>query len=131
MSIVPRKKHTGRLTPLELALMRVLWSESPLTLQEVHERLDADPPLAYTTVQTMLNVLHRKGHVKRELEGRGYRYRPATTRARAATQAVGDLIGQLFGGSVDDFVMAVLDHRDVDAAQVEKLARRVAKERKK
>jgi len=73
---LPRSKNTGRaLTPLELEIMSVLWRTGPANVQAVQ----AGPrgrELAYTTVQTMLNVLHRKGRVKRELRDRAYVYRP-------------------------------------------------------
>ena len=39
-------------------------------MAQVHARID--PPLAYTTVQTMLNILERKKKLKRELQGRAY-----------------------------------------------------------
>ena len=48
-----------RLTDLELEIMQVLWEAGPANVQTVQEQLKR--PLAYTTVQTMLNILHRKG----------------------------------------------------------------------
>ena len=49
--------------------MKVLWDAGPQTVQE---KLAGSTKLAYTTVQTMLNVLHRKERVKRVLRGRAY-----------------------------------------------------------
>ena len=111
--------------------MNVLWDESPLSLQEVHARLKLDPPVAYTTVQTILNVLHRKGHVTRKMEGRRYSYLPTTSRARAFSQTVRDVIGQLFGGSTEAFIVALIEENHVDPSVVASLARRVAQEKKK
>src|ERR1700730_10407527 len=56
-----------QLTPLELQIMNVLWDSGPSNVQSVQEKLSGSPKLAYTTVQTMLNVLHRKGRVRRRL----------------------------------------------------------------
>jgi BlaI family penicillinase repressor len=47
------------LTKLELQIMQVIWREGAGTVTQVQEALDQQ--LAYTTVQTMLNILHRKG----------------------------------------------------------------------
>ena len=55
-------KSQQQLTPLELQIMNVLWDCGPSNVQSVRERLAGPPKLAYTTVQTMLNVLHRKGY---------------------------------------------------------------------
>ncbi len=48
--------------------------------------------LAYNTVQTMLNVLQRKGKVRPQLKDRAYVYRPILSRQKAVRQAVGDML---------------------------------------
>ena len=67
-------KATKVLTPLERRIMRVLWDEGSGNVQKVLQGLTGEPQLAYTTVQTTLNVLHRKGKVKRKLIGRAFEY---------------------------------------------------------
>src|SRR5256885_1092682 len=62
--MAPLRKPPQQLTRLELQIMKVLWDIGPAPVQAVQERLSGEK-LAYTTVQTMLNVLHRKGRVKR------------------------------------------------------------------
>lgn len=118
--IAPR--NTPRqLTRLELQIMNVLWDLGPATVQEVQKRLDVKPRLAYTTVQTMLNVLLRKGRVARTLEGKAYRYRAVFSRAKAAAQSLNDLVDRLFGGSVEALAMNLLDHRELDRNKLERL----------
>jgi predicted transcriptional regulator len=63
-----KKSRKDGLTKLELKLMQVVWKRGRATVGRVQQ--DLEPPLAYTTVQTMLNLLERKGKLKRELEGR-------------------------------------------------------------
>ena len=63
-----------------------LWSwDRPVSVRDVLEDLNRDRVLAYTTVMTVLDNLHRKGMVLREKSGRAYHYRP--TRSRAAHTA--------------------------------------------
>ena len=114
-----RKKKSEQLTPLELDIMKVLWDEGPATVQTVQQHLPDHRQLAYTTVQTMLNVLHRKGKVKRSLKNRAYHYRAAVTRRQVAGQAIGDIINRLFGGSAESLVMSMVEHRHLTT---EKLA---------
>ncbi|RRO18013.1 BlaI/MecI/CopY family transcriptional regulator [Saccharopolyspora rhizosphaerae] len=72
---------------LETAVMEVLWAVGESAkVREVLDRLDTGRSLAYTTVLTVLDNLHRKGWVQREREGRAYRYRPVLTREEAAAQ---------------------------------------------
>ncbi|MEU7900861.1 BlaI/MecI/CopY family transcriptional regulator [Nonomuraea sp. NPDC049152] len=64
-----------RFGELEAAIMDVLWAaDGPLPVREVLNRLRPDRELAFTTVQTVMDILYRKDWVERELQGRGYRY---------------------------------------------------------
>ncbi len=103
------QKKIERLTPLELEIMTVLWEIKAANVQTVQQRLKRD--LAYTTVQTMLNVLHRKGKVKRALKDRAYFYRPAVSRQQVVGQTMKDIIDRLFGGSAESLVMSLLETR--------------------
>jgi len=102
--------------------MQVLWEKGASTVQAVQEKLPGES-LAYTTVQTMLNVLQRKGKVKRRLVGKAYEYRPVLSRERALREAAGDLLDRMFGGSVDALLMSLVKSRQIDAAKLAKLQR--------
>lgn len=121
---MPRKKNSEPpLTPLELELMKVLWETGPANVQTVQAHLHTRE-LAYTTVQTMLNVLHRKGRVKRELKERAYIYKPALTRQKAASQAVREMLDRFFGGSADSLVLNLVENRQLTPeklAEIQKL----------
>lgn len=66
---------------LEAVVMDRLWSwRDPATVREVLEDLRAEREIAYTTVLTVMDNLHRKGWLTRELDGRAYRYLPADSR---------------------------------------------------
>ncbi len=83
----------GRLGELEATVMNVLWrAPEPYRVREVRAELAPGRPLAYTTVMTVLDNLHRKGWVQRELEGRAYLYRPSATREEATAQALRDVL---------------------------------------
>jgi BlaI family transcriptional regulator, penicillinase repressor len=108
------------LTPLELQIMHALWETGPSTVQTVQEQLSGER-LAYTTVQTMLNILERKGRVKRKLIGKAYEYRPVLSREKAIREALGDMVERMFGGSVDALLMTLVKSRQLDAAKLSKL----------
>ena len=120
-----RKRKTGQLTPLELEIMKVLWDTGPATVQTVQERLAGEPRLAYTTVQTMLNVLHRKGKVKRALKSRAYEYEPVLSREKATSAAVRDIINRLFGGSAENLVMSLVESRHLTREKLARLSKLV------
>ncbi|WTP63493.1 BlaI/MecI/CopY family transcriptional regulator [Streptomyces phaeochromogenes] len=67
---------------LEDAVMTRVWKwNRPVTVREVLEDLQQERSIAYTTVMTVLDNLHQKGWVRREAEGRAYRYEAVSTRA--------------------------------------------------
>jgi BlaI family transcriptional regulator, penicillinase repressor len=101
------RRKTEHLTPLELEIMHVLWASGPANVQTVQQKLDRE--LAYTTVQTMLNILHRKGKVKRNLKDRAYFYKPAVSRSQATGQHMSDIVDRLFGGSAESLVMSLVE----------------------
>src|ERR1700723_4298073 len=117
-------KINQTLTPLELEIMQVRRDVGPCTVAEVQPKLKAD--LAYTTVQTMLNVLLRKNKVKRVQEGRAFRYRPTVRRERANGSALHDMVKRMFGGSSEALLMAMVDARQISAEELERVAQRLA-----
>jgi len=111
------------LTPLELEIMQVLWDGGPSTVAEVQPKLKGE--LAYTTVQTMLNVLLRKNKVTRVQEGRAFRYKASVSRDRATGGALKDMVKRMFGGSPEALLMALVDSRQISAEQLTRLADRL------
>jgi len=66
---------------LESAIMDVVWSaDRPQTVREVRERLRYGRPVAYTTVMTVMGILHGKGVLQRQKQGRAWLYWPAEAR---------------------------------------------------
>jgi predicted transcriptional regulator len=122
---VPKTPKTA-LTKLELQLMQVIWKRGASNVSEVQEGLEQE--LAYTTVQTMLNILERKGKLKRSLAGRAYIYSAAVSEEKASSHAVRDLIDRMFGGSSEELVMSLLKSRQLDAKKLARLTQRLEDE---
>jgi len=120
-----RKRKSQQLTPLELEIMKVLWDTGPATVQAVQGRLPGQPRLAYTTVQTMLNILHRKGKVDRALKQRAYEYRATLSRHKAARQTIRDVVDRLFGGSAESLMMSLVESRQLSPERLAELTRLV------
>lgn len=117
------QKEKDGLTRLELKIMQVVWRRGPSNVTEVQE--DLDEPLAYTTVQTMLNILERKGKVKRRLRGRAYEYSAAVSESKAVSHAVRDLVDRMFGGSTEELVMSLIKSRQLDRKTIARLTKRL------
>lgn len=80
---------------LEDAVMTRVWKwNRPVTVREVLEDLQQERSIAYTTVMTVLDNLHQKGWVRREAEGRAYRYEAVSTRAAYSAALMNDAWSQ-------------------------------------
>ena len=113
-----------QLTPLELEIMHVLWETGPANVMTVQQKLKRD--LAYTTVQTMLNILHKKGKAKRTLKDRAYFYKPAVSRKQVVSKHVIDVVDRLFGGSAESLVMSLLETKHLTPAKLARLQKLIA-----
>ena len=103
---------------LEQAIMDVVWAEgAPLTVREVLQRLSPQREPAYNTVQTVMEILHRKGWLSRAKEGRAFRY--AATADREAYAA--SLIDQVWSSGADRTATLVRLLEGLDQAEVVQL----------
>jgi len=122
---VTKEEKKAELTRLELKIMQVIWRLGASTVNDVQNEMHS--PLAYTTVQTMLNILERKGKLERELQGRAYVYRAKVSEEKAVGQTLRDMIDRMFGGSSEELVMSLLKSRQIDAKKLAKLSERFSK----
>ena len=113
------RTKSDNLTPLELEIMHVLWAEGPANVQTVQQHLARE--LAYTTVQTMLNILHRKGKVKRTLKDRAYVYKAVVSRSQVVGQHMSDIVDRLFGGSAESLVMSLVEMKHLTPRKLARL----------
>jgi predicted transcriptional regulator len=114
------------LTKLELQIMQVIWRDGAGNVAAVQAGLEQQ--LAYTTVQTMLNILHKKGKLKRTLRGRAFEYSATVSEDKASRHAVRDLVDRMFGGSSEELVMSLIKSRQIDAKKIAELTRRLEEE---
>jgi predicted transcriptional regulator len=105
---------------LEAVVMEHIWSsDEPLTVREVLNRIDRKPRLAYTTVLTVMDNLHRKGFLDRSKDGRAFRYRPIKDRAEHTAGLMHELLND--GGDTSITLLRFLDHMSpVEVARLKK-----------
>jgi predicted transcriptional regulator len=80
---------------LEAAVMECLWSRSePASVRDVLGELRTGKQLAYTTVMTVLDNLHRKNVVTRQMIGRAWMYQPAFSREQHTAMLLREVLGK-------------------------------------
>lgn len=119
-----------RISDAEHAVMEVLWDQSPLSAQEVVERVDPNRGWSANTVKTLLGRLLAKGAVGAEEDGRRYLYRPAVAREDYVAGESQRLIDRLFGGKLTPLVAHLAERdklSDADIAEIEAILRELKK----
>ena len=113
------------LTPHELDIMKLVWDRKEATVRDVYEALRARRRIAYTSVLTMMNVLERKGHLKKRAEGRTFVYQAARPRGQVLRAMVREFVERVFGGAAEPLLVHLLEDRKLTRRDLEALARRV------
>jgi predicted transcriptional regulator len=97
------------LGPLEWRVLQALWSRNQPA--SVRDLIPDFSDIAYTTLMTTLDRLHRKGVLARDKQGRAFVYRPALSRAEFESARAGDAIRAALstGGSLTPLVSTLID----------------------
>ena len=111
------------LTEAELRLMNVLWEKGPSTVQQVLEALPKKPALAYNSVLTTIRILERKGYVEHAKDGRAHVYIPLIGRQEASRSEIKHLVQRFFGSSHEALVLNILEERQIDQEELQRLQR--------
>jgi len=119
------KKSERKLTDAELEIMHVVWEIDGGTVRQVHEILNQQRPLAYTTVMTMMNILEEKGHLTRSKQGRAYRYEPVRPKSQVISGMVDDFVGRVFEGSAAPLVVSLVKDKKLSKKDLDEIARMI------
>jgi len=105
---------------LESAVLEALWSHGPLSTPAVHDVVGVPRNLAYTTILTVLQRLHKKGLVSREEQGRAHLYSAVLSREQFASrrgQALATALAALGDAGLAAF-LAETERLDPEALKV-------------
>jgi len=105
--------------------MKVVWSRQTATVRDVYEDLRARRRIAYTTVMTMMNVLERKGHLKKRAEGRSFLYQSVRPKRQVVGAMVREFLDRVFGGSAEPLLVQLVQDRRLTERDLAELSRRI------
>lgn len=106
--------------------MEALWEQSPLTSQEVIQRL-SETHWSAQTVKTLLGRLVKKGALSYEKDGRRFLYSPLVSREQYVEAQSTSLIDRLFGGRVTAMVAAFAEQGSLGEDDLKALKKLIAR----
>ena len=126
-----RAKRRRPLSSLEQVVMDYVWEHPGCTAETCRLGLAPQRALKDSTIRTVLRNLEEKGYVTHDLEGRTFVYRPVDTPRHVAVEAAQRLIDQFCGGSVEDFLVGLVDNQVLEPKQLRRLAEKIASRKEK
>jgi predicted transcriptional regulator len=110
---------------LQQAILDVLWTKGPATADAVREALAPRHPLKDSSVRTLLRRLEAQGHVTHQVDGKVFVYRAAVKPHRMAARTVRHVIDRFCAGSVEQFLLGMVDEAVLDSRDIERLAKQI------
>lgn len=107
----------------ELQVLGTLWEHGPGTVRQVMERLSDGKDRAYTSVLSVMQVMHKKGllEVADERDGLAHIFRPLVTREQVAVPLLRGLVTKIFGGSTRTALQHLLNAEVVDRQEIDEM----------
>jgi predicted transcriptional regulator len=119
------RRQKPPLSPLENAVMQVIWQRDRATADEVRTSLAKTQQLKDSTVRTVLRRLEQKGYVTHSIAGRTFVYTPRIDSRNAAADAIRGILERFCRGSVEDLLVGMVDDEIVSPEKLQELAERI------
>ena len=118
-----RRRANRKLGDLELQILNVLWERGPSTVRAVLEALTTEPRPAYTTVLTIIRLMHEKGYLTRREHGRAHVYRARLRERRVKRGLLRDFIEGAFRGSAEALLLRLLEDETLSREELDRIKR--------
>ena len=115
------------LSNLEHLVMDTLWKRGPSSSEDIRVALEKRHFMKESTARTILKRLEDKGYVRHRVEVRTNIYSGVEPRANVAARAVRRVIDNLYGGSVEELLVGMVDSEVIDGRELAELARKIAR----
>ena len=110
-------------TEQELEILKIVWRLKRATVREVYETLLEHRRIAYTTVMTMMNILERKGHLRKQREAKAYVYAATRPQRQVVGKMVREFVDRVFNGSARPLLVHLVEDRKLSEDERRELRR--------
>ena len=122
------RPKSDTLTGQELEIMKVIWPLGQATVRDVYDDLRARRTIAYTTVQTMMNVLETKGHLRKSPGEKAQFYVPVRPQQQVVRSMVREFVDRVFDGSARPLLVHLLKEKGLTDRERRELQKLLDKE---
>ena len=122
-----RKSKSPNLSPLENAVMQVIWKRGSASAEDVRQALAAKHQLKDSTVRTLLRRLEAKDVLTHSVDGRTYVYEPKRDAENVASDAVQQIADRFCKGSLPSLLLGMASDSRISAEELRELANKIEK----
>jgi BlaI family transcriptional regulator, penicillinase repressor len=115
------------LTDLQQAILEFIWQNGPSTSEQVRLGVAQKHPLKDSSIRTLLRRLESGGYLTHTTEGKVFVYSATAARRSVAARAVRQIIDRFCAGSVEQFLVGLVDEKVLSAEALQRLAKKVRK----
>jgi BlaI family transcriptional regulator, penicillinase repressor len=124
-----KRQSLPKPTEAELELLRVLWEKGPATVRELHDEVNLQRAVGYTSVLKILQIMTEKGLVEREESAKAHIYRAAASQEETQNQLLRDLSERLFSGSAAQLAMHALAMQPTSTEELDEIRNLIEQKR--
>lgn len=110
-----------RPTESELEILQVLWQSGPSTVRQVNEALQDKREIGYTTTLKLMQIMHDKGILSREKEGKTHIYQAQVGKSETQQVLLDRFLDRAFGGSATQLVLQALGNHRASPAELDEI----------
>ena len=105
--------------------MKVVWRLESVTVRQVYEELLKRRRIAYTSVMTIMNILEKKGYLKKRQDDRAYVYAPSKPQRQVTGSMVRDFIERVFNGSAGPLLVHLVEDEHLTEQELDEIRRAI------
>ena len=120
-----------RISESEWELMKICWSRTPVTAQEMIDALAVRDDWHPKTVKTLLNRLVKKGALGFKKDGRAYLYHPLVAEKDCISAESKSFLERVFGGSLKPMLAHFVEHGRLEPQEIAEIKKLLKGKEKK
>lgn len=110
-----------QISDMEWIIMRVLWENSPISANEVIDKLEESTEWSDKTIRTFLNRLVKKKAISYEKNGREYLYYPIVTENECIREENKTFLDRVYNGALNLMFAKFLEDEALSEDEIEEL----------
>jgi BlaI family transcriptional regulator, penicillinase repressor len=114
-------KPTIKPTEKELEILQILWNKGPVAVKDVHDAMGGEDANGYTTILKLMQIMHEKGLVTRQKNGKLHLYKAVPTQENTRQQMLDKMINTIFQGSASQLVMSALGNNKSSKEELQQI----------